>query len=365
MKIIADAHIPFVKNYFSHAGELILKPGRSIVHDDVKDADLLLVRSITPVNKALLDKSKVKFVGSITAGADHLDTHYLDEAGIAWSVAAGFNALPVADYVVSVMASLQARAIIASKKRLKAAVIGMGNVGRLVADRLTKLNMEVVVCDPIRAQNETDFISTPLSELNNLDLISIHVPLTRTGSHPTHHMINQTFLKNQKANSVFLNASRGAVVDESDLKQFGSHLIWCLDVWKHEPHIDKTMLESACIATPHIAGYSIQSKYRGIEMIYQSAVEKKCIPPAPPASLSVPHQTISFSNQSVSWQTVVLKVFDPFLLTQTLKNQDSDFDALRNAFNSRHEFAFTTLVEVNLDLPDRILLQGLGFHLGE
>src|SRR5690242_13945813 len=125
MKIIADSHIPFVEYYFAHAGELILKPGRAISSDDVKNADILLVRSITRVDETLLKKSSVKFVGSMTAGKDHLDTAYLDEAGIAWATADGFNAPPVADYVVSVAAFLKYSKLF-QREKLKAAVIGVG-----------------------------------------------------------------------------------------------------------------------------------------------------------------------------------------------------------------------------------------------
>ncbi len=116
MKIIADANIPFINEYFGAYGELVLEPGRAITHSDVKDADMLLVRSITHVDKTLLADTSVKFVGSVTAGADHLDTNWLDEAGIAWSVATGFNAPPVADYVVSVIAAMQMKQLLPSRK---------------------------------------------------------------------------------------------------------------------------------------------------------------------------------------------------------------------------------------------------------
>ncbi len=223
MKIIADAHIPFIQDYFANHGELILKKGREISHAEVQDADVLLVRSITPVNQALLADTKVKFVGSVTAGADHLDTHWLDEAGIAWSVAAGFNAPPVADYVTCIMAALQ------SKQDFKmlgarAAVIGVGNVGKLVAARLKILGMEVVLCDPLRAQEEQDFHSVTLDKLADLDLISLHVPLIKNGEHPTYHFINREFLQKQKPGCVLINASRGAVINSHDLLAHGTHL---------------------------------------------------------------------------------------------------------------------------------------------
>jgi erythronate-4-phosphate dehydrogenase len=171
MKIIADSHIPFIQDYFGGYGELVLKPGRSISQADVRDADILLVRSITHVNENLLAASQVKFVGSVTAGGDHLDTKWLDEAGIIWSVAKGFNSPPVADYVVSTIAALQQQGRLV-QKNLKAAVIGVGSAGRLVVDRMKSLNIDVTLCDPVRAQTESDFVSIALDDIADMDIIS-------------------------------------------------------------------------------------------------------------------------------------------------------------------------------------------------
>ena len=106
MKIVADQHIPFIQQYFSEE-ELVLIPGRFIKANDVRDADMLIVRTVTRVDQALLEHSRVRFVGSVTAGADHLDLRWLKKAGIQVSLASGFNAPPVADYIVSVIAALQ------------------------------------------------------------------------------------------------------------------------------------------------------------------------------------------------------------------------------------------------------------------
>lgn len=269
MKIVADQQIPYVEEYFGHVGELCLKPGRAITAYDVHDADILLVRSITRVDSGLLKNSRVRFVGSVTAGADHLDTHWMEQHGIAWSVAKGFNAPSVAEYVSSVISVLQQSTFKGDGKR--AAVIGVGHVGKLVVEKLKQHGFEVVLCDPLRAEVEANFISTPLGEINNVDLICLHVPLTMVGSYPTYHMINQTFLSRQRPGCVLLNAARGAVIDSAELLQYGKHLTWCFDVWENEPNINKSVLEKAFIATPHIAGYSVQSKLRGTEMIYHAA----------------------------------------------------------------------------------------------
>ncbi len=370
MKIVADHHIPFLTEYFGAGGELVLKPGRAINREDVRDADILLVRSVTKVDEKLLSGSRVKFVGSVTAGADHLDVAWLNAAGIAWSVANGFNAPPVADYVVSVIAALQRKHVLA-KAGMRAAVIGVGNVGRLVAERLALLNMEVIFCDPLRKETEPDFHSTPLEDIAEVDLISLHVPLTHTGDHPTRHFIDKSFLQRQKHNAVLLNASRGAVIDAQALMLHGTHLHWCFDVWEHEPNIDKNVLNRALIATPHIAGYSVQSKIRGIEMIYQAACAHKIIEPTSKLPLEMPTQALSFSGAHHHWQDIVLGVFNPLILTAMMRAEllpetaDSHlFDEMRNKFNYRHEFRYTNIVGAEIEEQDQMLLTQLGLSNG-
>ncbi|TAK74698.1 MAG: 4-phosphoerythronate dehydrogenase [Gammaproteobacteria bacterium] len=371
MKIVADHHIPYVKEYFGEVGELILKPGRRISPDDVKDADILLVRSITPVNEKLLAGSRVRFVGSVTAGADHLETKWLEAAGIDYSVASGFNAPPVADYVVSVVAALQRKGLLLQPRK-KAAVIGVGQVGRLVAERLKLLNFDVVLCDPFRAEAESDFVSTPMEELSDLNLITLHVPLHRHGAYPTRHFIEKDFLQRQKLGCVLINASRGAVIDSEALLQYGTHLHWCFDVWEHEPEINKIILEQAFLATPHIAGYSVQSKMRGIEMIYRIACEKQIIQPLSPPSLVMPHQALSFAGHQHHWQDIVLGIFNPIVMTAMMRTTllpASEcgvlFDEMRNQFTYRHEFGFTQVVVEEWLEEDRGVLERLGVRVDQ
>lgn len=365
IKIVADSHIPRVNDYFSKNIELILKSGRQINADDVHDAEMLLVRSITPVTAELLQNSSVKFVGSMTAGADHLDTDWMAQHGIAWATAHGFNAPPVADYVVSVIAALQRKGLLL-RKNMRAAVIGVGCVGRLVVKYLQLLGFEVIVCDPVRAAQEPDFISTPLAEIADVDLISLHVPLTTKGDYPTHHMIEQHFLQRQKMGCVLVNASRGSVISSQDLLLYGAHLHWCLDVWEHEPKIDPEVLEQALIATPHIAGYSVQSKLRGTDMIYHAACAQGFLSAGDHVHVEMPTQTLTFAGSNHHWQDVVLGIFNPLIMTammRTALEQDQDgheFDHLRNSFNYRHEFSATTIKGVHLSETDKVCLQGLG-----
>lgn len=361
MKIIADSHIPYIKEYFSSYGELVLLSGRALQAADVKDADILLVRSITKVNEALLKNSQVKFVGSLSAGADHLDTKWLTAAGIDWATAEGFNAPTVADYLVSLIAALQCRQHL-STPSLKAAVIGVGHVGKLVANRLALLGFEVILCDPIRAENEKNFISTPLQNITDVDLVTLHVPLTMD-HHPTHHFITKDFLQAQKENCILLNASRGGVIETQTLLQYGQHLIWCLDVFENEPHISRELLAKSLITTPHIAGHSIQAKLRCIDIIHRIAQERKFISTTTIQPILIPRQKLSFAGKQHRWQDIILGVFNPALLTAVMRNtlwnaEDIGvaFDTLRNNFNYRHELAYVDFVELDLIESDKQLL---------
>lgn len=366
MKIVADSHIPFLSDYFSSCGELILKPGRIITADDVRDADMLLVRSVTHVDQQLLQGSQVRFVGSVTAGADHLDTEWMDKAGIVWCNAVGFNAPPVADYILSVIAALQRKQVLPEKK-IRAAVIGVGNVGQLVVERLKLLGVEVTCCDPIRAQREADFAAVPLDAVADQDVILLHVPLTRAGDFPTHHFIGKHFLRRQKPECVLINASRGSVIHFQDLVEHGRHLYWCFDVWEHEPKINKAVLERAMIATPHIAGYSVQSKIRGTNMIYEMACAKGFIQAQLLPPVVMPHQHLTFAGAGHHWQDVVLGAFNPILMTAMMRSlllpseeYGHLFDEMRIQFNYRHELAYTSIDPNYLVDEDIALIQHLG-----
>lgn len=364
MRIIADDHIHTVSETFSGIADLTLMPGRAIQAQDVKDADGLLVRSITPVNEALLKGSRVKWVGSVTTGTDHLDLAWLKQAGIAVFTAAGFNAPPVADYVVGVVAAMQQRyGLLVSQK--KAAVIGVGRVGALVVDRLRLLGFNVVLCDPLRAANEPGFLSTPLSAIEGMDLVTVHVPLTHDGDHPTHQFLNDAFFQRQNKDAVFINASRGGVVGTEVLLNAAKHMHLCLDVFEHEPCVDPALLAVASMLTPHIAGYSVQSKLRGMAMIYAALLQHHWVP-VQASPLTLPRQVLRFAGESHTWADVVLGVFNPVIMSTLMREQllsanqpATLFDRMRNEFRYRHEFAYTDLAGVNLPASDLAVLQGL------
>jgi erythronate-4-phosphate dehydrogenase len=365
MKIVADENIPNVQFYFSALGDIVLKPGRDINEDDVASADVLLVRAVTQVDAELLKNSTVKFVGTTTSGIDHLDLDFLNAHQIQWAYAAGCNTDAVVNYVIAVIALLQKEQCF-PMQNARVGVIGVGKIGSAVVALLQSLGMTVLQNDPLRAEQEQGFVSTPLSEFNHLDLITLHVPLTADTVHPTFHLVNKQLLQQQQKNCVLLNASRGSVIDYSDLQEYGQSLYWCLDVWENEPYPDLEVVQEALVATPHIAGYSVQSKLRGMDIIYQKVCEKLAISQREIA-LDYPQKTMSLQDATLSWQDVVLTVYNPQKTTTLMKdtllsNGTQTFDDLRQQFVGRYEFAFITLTDFSgLDSASLAILKKLKF----
>ena len=260
INIIADDKIPLPADFPGNIGTLKRLATENINATHLENADALLVRSVTNVNVKLLQNTHIKFVATASAGVDNLDIEALNAHNIAWSHAPGCNANAVRDYVLCAIAALEKSGHLNTKKR-RAGAIGIGEVGQRVVTLLKKLGFEVLQNDPPRVLNEPGYRSTELSAFQDLDLICCHTPLTFDGQFPTHHLINDTFLSQQKAGCIILNAGRGAVIDTQAIKK-NKHLNYVFDVWENEPNIDLDLLKQVKIATPHIAGYSKAAKYR-------------------------------------------------------------------------------------------------------
>ena len=266
MKIVADENIAYAAHFFGAIGELVLLPGRSIRAIDVRDADILLVRSVTQINSELLEGSRVRFVGSCTIGIDHVDVAYLQESNIRFCYAPGCNAQAVVEYVLSAMLALQV-----DFTHIRVGVVGCGNVGGRLVRSLQASGVSVVGCDPFL--KNTDFPLVDFSEILACDVICLHTPLTYGGSYPTFHLLDDRAINSLHSGALLINAGRGAVIDNAALLQrMESHgdLKIVLDVWENEPDIDDDLLVHVAIGTPHIAGYSAEGKLRGTEMVYKA-----------------------------------------------------------------------------------------------
>ncbi|QUX95970.1 erythronate-4-phosphate dehydrogenase [Marinomonas sp. CT5] len=273
MKIIADENMPNAEALFSHLGVVELVNGRTLTNAQVRDADVLLVRSVTKVNQALLEGSSVRFVGSATIGVDHIDLEYLTKTNIAFSSAPGCNAEAVADYVFSALSHLHMTKGLNWLDK-KIGVIGYGNVGKTVYARFASLGCQVCVYDPFREREDRSANFVTLNDILSCEVISLHAPLTSEGVYPTQGMIGAKELAQLSAGTTIISAGRGGVIDEKALfersRQLNGDLHLILDVWDGEPAINQKLVSIADIATPHIAGYSKQGREKGTWMVYQS-----------------------------------------------------------------------------------------------
>jgi len=271
MLIVADENIPLLDAFFAGFGEIRRVPGRSIDRATVEHADVLLVRSVTNVNRALLEGSKVRFVGTCTIGTDHLDLDYFNEAGITWSSAPGCNARGVVDYVLgSLMTLAEIEGVDLTQRTY--GVVGAGEVGGRLIKVLKGLGWNVKVCDPPRQIEGGDYVSLE-QIIQQCDVISLHTPLTRSGDDATWHLFDQQRLRQLKQGAWLINAARGPVVDNAALREVlleREDLQAVLDVWEKEPEVDVALAELCVLATPHIAGYSLDGKQRGTAQIYQA-----------------------------------------------------------------------------------------------
>lgn len=260
LKIVADKAIPFLEGVFDPYADMTYLPGDKIGPEDVKDADVLMVRTRTKCNAALLEDSKVKFIATATIGTDHIDFPYCDSKGIVVRNAPGCNAGGVMEYVFSALYGLASRRSI-SLQGDTIGIIGVGHVGSLIERMGRALGFKILKCDPPRAEAEGSFGFCDLEYLlQNSQIVTLHVPLDET----TRGMANSEFFSLMQPGAFFINAARGEVVCDDALKaaipKLGPVII---DTWNHEPDIDLDLMDKVAIATPHIAGYSYQGKQNG------------------------------------------------------------------------------------------------------
>ena len=272
--IVVDEQIPLAEKVFSKFGNIKLVDGRCIDKEKIKDADVLLVRSVTKVNQSLLENSKIKFVGSATSGVDHVDVNYLKKSNICFSYAPGSNANSVAEYVLNSLFEVTRninKPFSLSDKTV--GIIGYGYIGSRVKYFMDIFNIKCVLNDPPLFDQTKNLSFVDLEEVLQSDIITLHVPLTKEGKYPTCNLVNANFLEKLKSDVILINTSRGEVIDEQALISFKkrnpeSRLV--LDVWRNEPQINIDLLEKVFIGTPHIAGYSYDAKVKATKILFES-----------------------------------------------------------------------------------------------
>jgi erythronate-4-phosphate dehydrogenase len=378
MKIIADANIPFVKECFSSIGEVTVIGGREMTPWIVADADILLVRSITPVGVDLLAGSKVRFVGTATIGFDHIDVDFLARKNIGFASAPGSNANSAAEYVIAGLLDTGQKYHLDLEGR-SIGIIGVGNVGSRVARKCAAMGMDVYLNDPPLKRQTGDAKYLPLEKLYDCDFITFHTPLTFDGPDKTYHLADEKFFKSLKGRCVFVNASRGGVVDSSALKsaiKSGRLRAVVLDVWENEPDIDIELLKMVDIGTPHIAGYSLDGKIAGLIMIYKAACEHFAVEPKFDMEDFLPEPSVpelkvnpNIINEQDTLLSAVQKVYridkDDTRLRRVLdkpaENRGEHFDGLRKNYHVRREFQNTSVIlkDTNARLAGKLI--GIGF----
>lgn len=329
--IVIESHIPYIKGVFEPCAAVRYLAPEEITPAAVRDADALVVRTRTRCDAALLDGSRCRVIATATIGTDHIDMDYCRRRGIVVANAPGCNAPAVAQYVFASIAGLCRSGVLG--------VVGVGHVGGIVAAWGRDLGFEVLLNDPPRqaAGDGVDFHD--LDEIAaRADVVTFHTPLVRGGSWPTYHLAGKEFFGRLARRPVIVNAARGPVVDTDALlgaMDDGrvSHAV--IDCWEGEPVLSARLLERASVATPHIAGYSIEGKRRAT-VAAASAVARELGLDVPVAGVGEPSVA-----GGITWDAVTAS-YDPMADTRMLREAPGSFERLRNGYALRHEVGYSS-----------------------
>lgn len=381
MNIVIDENIPFGEEAFSQLGTVTVLPGREINSKSLQNATALIVRSVTPVNKDLLAGTGITFVGTATAGVDHIDMAYLAQQHIGFADAAGSNANSVAEYVLTAL-TIVAQSNNLSLKGKSLGIIGFGRIGQLVAKNAKVLGMKVILNDPPLARETQEPCYRSLDEALQADFVTLHVPLIKEGVDKTIHLVGEKQLATMPTSSTLINASRGEVVDNLALLQalqtqrlHGA----VLDVWEHEPSINWELAHHVSIATPHIAGYSFDGKIKGTTMIYQAACQFFGISPSwefteNDSQPSEPNYTIEARGHNLEHLLfqIAPRLYDLHgddarmrsLFTLPTSQRPAGFDQLRKHYPTRREFFTSPLLlpDANPTVISKLALLGFSIY---
>ena len=285
MQVVIDKGIPFLEGVIEPYAQVLYLSPEEITPDTVRDADALIVRTRTRIDKELIEGSKVRFVATATIGYDHINQDYCNQAGVRWVSCPGCNAQAVCDYVEEAISTMKS-----GKKALTVGIVGYGHVGKLVAQMANKKGYRVLLSDPPLG------IGASLQEIAPLcDVLTFHTPLTHDGAYPTYHLGNADVLRLCKPDALIINAARGGIIDEQALLAHISTFPSkeekggiAIDCWEGEPTINRALLQKVDLASFHIAGYSIEGKMRASEMCLEAfckffslpilSINKKVVP---------------------------------------------------------------------------------------
>lgn len=379
LTIVADSNIASLDEFFNPVAlgqnteqqvQVIRVAGRDINAQLMADVqpDVLLIRSVTSINESLLsDNNSVKFVGSATIGTDHVDQEYLAERNITFANAAGCSKHSVAQYVVTAILTLRPQYWQQSTKPLTLGIIGLGNIGSTLAQYANDLGWKILGYDPLLATSDINNASLE-QVLSQSDIVSLHVPLTdrkdtdaqdavsnsisnNVSDYPTRHLINAETLTLMSPHTMLINSARGPVIDaaalEVDIDATERQVV--LDVFEHEPQVSESLLSKLAIATPHIAGYTLEGKLRGTQIIYDALCKKLAVLPVLSMHQLLPLNTYLWFELK-EHPDRLQKFYDIKKDDGALRNKvtngkvkGSDFDQLRRDYHLRREWQAQTI----------------------
>ncbi|MCL1821467.1 MAG: 4-phosphoerythronate dehydrogenase PdxB [Prolixibacteraceae bacterium] len=375
MKIIIDNKIPYIKGALEPFADVVYLPVGKTTAADVKDADAIITRTRTLCNEELLAGSKVKFIATATIGFDHIDAEYCRKAGIVWANAPGCNARSVEQYIASALFTWALN----RRQRLEGktiGIVGVGNVGKNIARFCENIGMRVLLNDPPRERAEGgDAFGTLRTIQDEADIITFHVPLSRSGRDATFHMGSDDFISGLVRKPLLINSCRGEVFDTNAIiaaLKNGKIDDVIIDCWENEPLIDMELLDLAFEATPHIAGYSKDGKANGTAMSVQalSRFFKLGIDSWQPENVELPDSTIiELDGEQRSDEALiaeaVLTTYNIDADDEALRNNPADFEMLRGDYPVRREFpAYTVRIRnANNSVVEKLI--NMGFRIEE
>ena len=330
MRFIIDSDIPFIRGVLEPYGDVCYLKGGDICAEQLGDAEVLVVRTRTRCDEALLGGSNVKFIATATIGMDHIDLDYCQRAGIEVFNAKGCNARGVLQWVAAVL-----RDVVLKDGRApqdyKLGVVGVGCVGTLVVEYARHWGFEVLMCDPPRQEREGGDFRTVEELAQKCDILTFHTPYDKT----THHLVDEALLKLMSPGCVILNASRGGVVDNRAVAN-SSHPYY-FDVWEDEPCIEPEVLSRSSLATPHVAGYSLQGKANATSMVVNAIARRYALP----ICGWYPSEVEPTKVQPISWEEMCQTIGNYYPISEEsnyLKSHSDEFEQMRNSYAYRTEY---------------------------
>ena len=330
LKVVVEKNIPFL-DILNEVADVVRLPYGEITPEAVKDADALFVRTRNRCDAALLERSRVSFIATATIGCDHIDMPWCAARGIEVANAPGSNAPAVAQYVFSSLVRVINRPL----DNYRIGIVGVGHVGSIVERWARGIGMPVMPCDPFRQQAEGGNQWFSLAEIaREADIITFHTPLTADGPHPTRHLADEAFFRSLRRAPIIINSARGAVFDNAawvEALRAGVCGPAIVDCWEGEPALNRELLAKAMVATPHIAGYTLEGKQRASQMALDAFCRHFRLP-----ALRIEADAVAATPVRIR-PSDALRSYNPLVDTARLKAAPSDFERLRNEYSLRPE----------------------------